>query len=220
MSTIAHNIGRVRQRIDAAARGAGRAPDDVTLVVVTKKQPAAALAEALAAGASDLGENYVQEAADKRGDVPGGRWHLMGHLQSNKARQAVAVFDVVQSVDGVKLARTLGRHAGERGKTQDILLQVMLGDEETKSGMAPELVGEAAAEIAGVPHVALRGLMGIAPAGVDPRPHFRHLRRLFEALPIGSRHTLSMGMSGDFECAIEEGATMVRVGTAIFGPRR
>jgi len=216
---LADRLAHVQEQIGAAALRAGRAPEDITLVVVTKRQPVASIAEALAAGALDLGENYVQEAAEKRGDIQGGRWHLMGHLQSNKVRQAVSLFDMVQSVDGVKLARTLGRYAQEQGKTQDVLLQVLLGDEETKSGLASELVGEAAGEIAAVPHIALRGLMGIAPLAGDPRPHFRHLRRLFEALPAGNRHTLSMGMSGDFESAIEEGATMVRIGTAIFDPR-
>ncbi len=220
MSTLADNLARVREQIGTAAHRAGRDSDEIELVTVTKRQPAALIIEALAAGARDLGENYVQEAADKRGDIRGGRWHLMGHLQSNKAKQAVALFDMVQSVDGVKLARTLGRHAQEQGKTQEILLQVMLGDEETKSGLAPGLVGEAAAEIAGVPHVALCGLMGIAPSGVDPRPYFRHLRRLFEALPADNQRVLSMGMSGDFVSAIEEGATMVRIGTAIFGTRQ
>lgn len=219
MSTLADNLARVRERIGAAALRAGRAPEDVTLVVVTKRQPAASVSEALAAGALDFGENYVQEAADKRGGVQGGRWHLMGHLQSNKAKQAVSLFDMVQSVDGVKLARTLGRYAQEQGKTQDILIQVLLGDEETKSGLAPDMVAEAVAELAALAGVSLHGLMGIAPLVGDPRPHFRHLRRLFEALPADNQRVLSMGMSGDFESAIEEGATMVRVGTAIFGTR-
>jgi len=218
VSAIADNLSRLNAQIAAAAARAGRRPDEITLVAVTKKQPASAVAEALAAGVGDVGENYVQEAAEKRAEVPGGRWHLLGHLQGNKAKIAVSLFDLIQSVDSVKLAQTLGRHAQAANTTQKILLQVHLGDEATKTGLPPDQVRDAAAEIAAA-GIALHGLMGIAPFGVDPRPHFRDLRRLFEALPPENRRVLSMGMSGDFEVAIEEGATMVRVGTAIFGAR-
>jgi len=219
MSAIADNLERVHEQIAGAAQRAGRRPDEIMLVAVTKKQTAATVAEALAAGAGDVGENYVQEAAEKRADVAGGRWHLMGHLQSNKAKLAVSLFDLIQSVDSVKLAQALGRHAQAANTTQAVLLQVHLGDEATKTGLPPDQARDAAAEIAAIEGVDLRGLMGIAPHGVDPRPHFRDLRRLFEALPEANRRILSMGMSGDFEAAIEEGATMVRVGTAIFGAR-
>ncbi len=219
MSAIADNLARLNEQIAVAAARAGRRPDEITLVAVTKKQPASAVAEALAAGATDIGENYVQEAAEKRAEVGGGRWHLLGHLQGNKAKLAVSLFDLIQSVDSIKLARTLGGHAQGVGKTQDVLLQVHLGDEATKTGLPPEGARDAAQEIAAVPGISLCGLMGIAPGGVDPRPHFRDLRRLFEALPAENRRTLSMGMSGDFEAALEEGATMIRVGTAIFGAR-
>jgi len=149
--------------------------------------------------------------------VPEGRWHLLGHLQSNKAKLAVSLFDLIESVDSVKLALALGKQGGET--RQEILLQVHLGDEETKTGFAPELVLDAAAEIASVSGVSIQGLMGIAPNGTDPRPYFRQLKRLFDRLPPESRQRLSMGMSGDYEAAIEEGATLVRVGTAIFGAR-
>ena len=219
MSAIANNLKRLHEQIAAAAERAGRRAEEITLVAVTKKQSAAAVAEALAAGATDIGENYVQEASEKRAQVQGGRWHLLGHLQGNKAKPAVALFDLIQSVDSVKLAHTLGRHAQAEGKTQAILLQVHLGDEATKTGVSPDQAQDAAAEIAAMEGIALHGLMGIAPFGVDPRPHFRDLRRLFEALPPENRRTLSMGMSGDFEAALEEGATMIRVGTAIFGAR-
>lgn len=219
MSVIADNLDRLNAQIADAAARAGRRPDEITLVAVTKKQPASAVAEALAAGAGDLGENYVQEASEKRAEIESGRWHLLGHLQGNKAKVAVSLFDLIQSVDGVKLAQTLGRHAQAADTTQDILLQVHLGDEATKTGLPPELLRDAAAEIAAIDGIALRGLMGIAPFGVDPRSHFRDLRRLFETLPPENRLVLSMGMSGDFEAAIGEGATMVRVGTAIFGAR-
>lgn len=219
MSAIADNWKRLNDQIAVAAERAGRRPDEITLVAVTKKQPAAAVASALAAGATELGENYVQEASEKRAQVAGGRWHLMGHLQGNKAKLAVSLFDLIQSVDSIKLAQALGRHAEAANTTQDILLQVHLGDEATKTGLPPDQAREAAEEIAALGGITLRGLMGIAPFGIDPRPHFRDLRRLFEALPPENRGVLSMGMSGDFEAAIEEGATMVRVGTAIFGAR-
>ena len=219
MSAIADNLARLNEQIAGAAARAGRRSEEITLVAVTKRQPASAVADALAAGATDIGENYVQEAAEKRPEVQGGLWHLLGHLQGNKAKPAVSLFDLIQSVDSVKLARTLGGHAQAAGKTQDILLQVHLGDEATKTGLPPDQARDAALEIAAVEGIALRGLMGIAPFGVDPRPHFRDLRRLFEALPAQNRQTLSMGMSGDFEAALEEGATMIRVGTAIFGAR-
>ena len=217
MSEISDNISRVREQIAAAALRAGRRPEEVTLVAVTKKKPASAVLEALAAGVTDVGENYVQEADEKREQVSGGRWHLMGHLQSNKAKLAVSLFDLIESVDSVKLAEALSRQSS--GKSQEILLQVHLGDEATKTGFAPDAVLDAAAKIAALPNITLTGLMGIAPNGTDPRPYFQELKRLFDQLPESNRKTLSMGMSGDYEAAIEEGATLVRVGTAIFGAR-
>jgi len=219
VSAVADNLKRLNEQIAVAAERAGRRPDEITLVTVTKKQPAAAVASALAAGAADIGENYVQEAAEKRAEIRAGRWHLLGHLQGNKAKLAVSLFDLIQSVDSVQLAQTLGKYAQTAGKVQDILLQVHLGVEATKTGMALDQAGDTSGEIAAMSGIALRGLMGIAPFGVDPRPHFRDLRRLFETLPPANRQVLSMGMSGDFETAVEEGTTMVRVGTAIFGAR-
>ncbi len=217
MSEINDNIQRVRDTIAKAAERAGRRPEAITLVAVTKKKPASAVLEAHAAGIFDVGENYVQEAAEKRGEVTKGRWHLLGHLQSNKAKLAVSLFDLIESVDSVKLAQALGRQSAE--KRQDVLVQVHLGDEETKSGFAPDHALDAAAEIAAIPNIRLLGLMGIAPNGTDSRPYFQQMKRLFDRLPAGNRQTLSMGMSGDFEAAIEEGATSVRVGTLIFGAR-
>jgi pyridoxal phosphate enzyme (YggS family) len=217
MSEIADNVARVRERITEAANRAGRNPDEITLAAVTKKKPASAVLEALAAGVIDVGENYVQEAEEKHNQVVGGSWHLLGHLQSNKAKLAVSLFDLIQSVDSVKLAAAISRQPAS--EPQAILLQVHLGDEETKTGFAPNLASDAASEIAALPNLSLRGLMGIAPNGTDPRPYFQELKRLFNALPEANRQILSMGMSGDFETAIEEGATLVRVGTAIFGAR-
>ncbi len=223
MSAVADNLKGVQERIAAAAERSGRRADAITLIAVTKKQPASALREAQAANITDVGENYVQETIEKQefwgpSQQPV-RWHLIGHLQSNKAALAVTLFDLIQSVDSVKLAAALGKHAQLAGKTQDILLQVHLGDEPTKTGLPPEQAMDAAAEIAGLPGITLHGLMGIAPFGTEPRPYFQELRRLLESLPSANRRVLSMGMSGDFETAIEEGATMVRVGTAIFGTR-
>lgn len=224
MSVVAENVERLRERMALAAVRAGRQPSEITLVAVTKRQPAAALVEALAAGVTDVGENYVQETTEKQSllgpsQIGEARWHLLGHLQSNKAKAAVGLFGLIQSVDSVKLAREIGKQSQARNKVQDVLLQVHLGDEETKSGAAPEAALDVAVEVAAVPGVRLLGLMGIAPAGLGARPYFQELRRLFERLPEASRQTLSMGMTGDFETAIEEGATMIRVGTAIFGPR-
>ena len=224
MSDIADNISRLRERIAAAAERSGRNASDITLVAVTKKQSAAAVIEALTAGVADIGENYVQETTDKQGllwpsQIQSAQWHLLGHLQSNKAKQAIALFDLIQSVDSVKLAQALGRQAQAVGKPQDILLQVHLGEEETKTGLPPAEALEAAGEMAAMPGLDLKGLMGIAPYGQDARPYFQQLRALFDQLPLANRQMLSMGMTGDFETAIEEGATMIRVGTAIFGPR-
>lgn len=224
MSIVADNLRRVHERIAAAAESSGRSAEEITLIAVTKKQPASALWEAQAAGVTDVGENYVQETVEKQGlwnpkVEQSMRWHLIGHLQSNKAALAVTLFDLVQSVDSVKLAAALEKHALIAGKTQAILLQVQLGGEATKTGLPPAQTLDAVMEIAGLPGLALQGLMGIAPLGVEPRPYFQELRRLFESLPLANRRVLSMGMSGDFETAIAEGATMVRVGTAIFGTR-
>lgn len=222
MSEIADNIQRVREAIGEAAGRAGRRAEDITLVAVTKKKPASAVLEALSAGVFDVGENYVQETAEKQellwpSQIQAVRWHLLGHLQSNKAKLAVSLFDLIESIDSVKLAEALSRQAAE--KRQDILVQVHLGDEATKTGFAPDGALDAAAEIAALPNVRLLGLMGIAPSGTDPRPYFQQMKRLFDRLPAENRQILSMGMSGDFETAIEEGATSVRVGTAIFGAR-
>lgn len=225
MSNLELAVNCVRERMANAARRAGRDPDEITLVAVTKKQSVESVRDALALGLTELGENYVQEAQEKRehlrpSEIAAAHWHLLGHLQSNKARQAVHAFDLIQSVDSVKLAAALSRHAVELGKTQKILLQAHLGQETTKSGLPPEQIAEVAAETAALPGIALQGLMGIAPNGEDARPFFRQLRRLFEALPASSRHILSIGMTGDFETAIEEGATLVRIGTALFGARQ
>ena len=224
MGLIADNIARVGERIGAAATRAGRSPAEITLVVVTKTQPPVSIRDCVRAGVTTIGENYVQEALNKRealgpSETAALQWHLLGHLQTNKVKQTLPAFSLIQSVDSLRLAKTLARQAQALEMTLPILLQVHLGEEATKSGVPPETAQDVAAEVATLKGVDLQGLMGIAPFGTDPRAHFAGLRRLFEELPVARRRTLSMGMTGDFETAIEEGATMVRIGTAIFGPR-
>lgn len=221
MATITDNVARVRERITRAAENTGRRANDITLVAVTKKQSADAVRAVLAAGVRDIGENYIQEAVAKRAEVgdSDARWHLLGHLQSNKAAAAAQTFDLIQSVDSIRLARLLGQQAARDGRVQPILLQVHLGDEATKTGLPPEQSVDVAAQMTEIAGVRLDGLMGIAPLNESARPHFQRLRRLFEQLPTAQQQILSMGMTADFETAIEEGATLVRIGTAIFGPR-
>jgi len=215
---VAANLAAVRARIARAAERAGRDPGSVHLIAVSKTKPAALVRAALAAGATDFGENYVQEAVAKRAEVgAGGRWHLIGHLQRNKAARAVETFDCIQTVDSAALGTALARHAAEQQRTIHVLVEVRVGGEATKSGVDPEALPALLAELQ-LPALVVDGLMTVPPPG-DPeaaRPHFRTLRALGERAGL---RELSMGMSDDFEVAIEEGATMVRVGRAIFGAR-
>ena len=220
MQDIRANVERVRERIARAAARAGRRPDDVLLVAVSKTVEAERVRAAVAAGITALGENRVQEARAKVAEI--GRaaaWHLIGHLQTNKARDAVELFDVIHSLDRLELAQELDRRAHARDRVVRVLLQVNVGGEATKGGVAPDAVAETLEALAPLRNLAVRGLMTIPPEverAEQARGWFQALRKLAErhALP-----DLSMGMSGDFEVAVEEGATMVRVGTAIFGPR-
>ncbi len=226
MSQIARNLEEVRNRIEAAARRAGRDPAAVKLVAVSKTVDPERIRDALAAGQKIFGENYLQEARGKIEALgPGAQWHFIGHLQTNKAKAAVALFRLIHSVDRVHLAQALEKAAAQTGKVQEILLEVNLGGEETKSGAPPQAVAELLQEAALLPHLRVQGLMTMPPWLADPeaaRPYFRGLRELRDRLlklAICPLPELSMGMSGDFETAIEEGATLVRVGTAIFGRR-
>lgn len=213
---IRTNLAAVNERIASACGRAGRKREEVTLVAVSKTFPAEAVELAIAAGATHIGENRVQEARDKRPVVRGqARWHLIGHLQSNKARDAVRTFDVIETVDSVELAERIGHAARAAGKRQEILMQVNIGREPQKSGADPDEAAVLAAAISRVDSVSLCGLMAIPPLG-DSRPHFQALRQLRDRLGLKE---LSMGMSADYEAAIEEGATLVRVGSAIFGSR-
>lgn len=216
----AENLRAVEERIARACQRAGRSPDKVTLVAVTKTVPAAAIEEAFAAGIRDFGENRVREAGAKVAELEMLRqeltWHMVGHLQTNKAKTATEIFDIIHSVDSLRLAEILSRSA--QGKLP-VLLQVNVAGEETKSGFAADEVGRAVAEVSRLPHLDVVGLMTMAPFVADPeevRWVFRRLRELGDSL--GLEH-LSMGMTDDFEVAIEEGATLVRIGRAIFGER-
>jgi len=223
---IAANVAQVRERIARAAERSRRLPDDVTLVAVAKTVPAERVGEAIAAGVADIGENYVQEAASKRAQVgAGARWHLVGHLQRNKARQAVEIFDIIQTVDSHRLAEAIGRQGQALSRVVPILLQVNTSGEPSKSGVAPEDTEELLLAVRGMPGVAVKGLMTIGRWEADPeasRAEFRMLaelaKRLEDRTGVGLGW-LSMGMTHDFEIAVEEGATLVRVGTGVFGQR-
>jgi PLP dependent protein len=230
--SILENIAQVRKRITAAARRAGRNPEEVALLAVSKTFPPESIREAYQAGLRLFGENRVQELSRKAGslrDLPGAEWHMIGHLQSNKAAQAVELFVAIDSVDSLRLAQKLDSAAKQAGKKLPILIEVNVGGEIAKSGVPPEsralqdlLMGAPALE-----HLEIRGLMTIPPFADDPqetRPYFRKLRELRREiadrkLPGVRMDILSMGMSHDFEVAVEEGSTCVRVGTAIFGER-
>lgn len=227
---IADRVAAVRDRIARAASRARRAPAEVTLVAVSKTHPADAVREAFAAGVRHFGENRVQEAEPKVGALAalrrdGLRWHLVGHLQANKARAAVTLFDRIDSVDDLRLGARLEKAAEEQAKPLPVLVQVKLGDEETKAGLDEEHLFPALEALRSSKRLRLEGLMILPPYAEDPemvRPFFRRLRELRDdaasrGLLLGSE--LSMGMSHDLEVAVEEGATMVRVGTAIFGTR-
>jgi PLP dependent protein len=224
LATIAENLAEVNKRIEEAARRAGRSASDVTLITVTKTIDVPRIQEAISAGATDLGENYVQEAVDKWQELApdSARWHFIGHLQSNKAKQAVEMFSTIQSVDSLYLAEEIGRRAIARETVMDILIEVRISGEESKFGVSPEDALYFAGEVAKIGGIRLQGFMGMAPFTADPkeaRPYFARLKRLWDKLPEEQRHWLSMGMSHDFEVAIEEGSNMVRIGTAIFGRR-
>jgi pyridoxal phosphate enzyme (YggS family) len=211
----------VRARVDAACARAGRDPADVTIVAVAKTQPVDRVREAVAAGAVDIGENYAQELATKRAEVAAARWHFIGRLQRNKVKLVAGQVALVHAVDSAELAAEIARRT-PNGAVQRVLIAVNVAGEATKGGIAPADALALARAIAALPRVTLDGLMTMPPPEVDPRPVFEALRRLRDdtAAALGAGlPMLSMGMSGDFETAIGCGATHVRIGTAIFGPR-
>ena len=231
MTDVAANVARVRERIAAAARRCGRPADEVTLVAVTKGVDPSRVLAAATCGVTDFGENRVQEAVPKitalRGQgLSAARYHMIGHLQRNKARQAVQVFAVVHTLDSASLAAALSQRAAAGGRVVDVLVQVNVVREPQKSGVAPDALPSVLRDAAALPALRVIGLMTIAPQADDPeraRPVFRRLRELRDGLvradAASSLAELSMGMSDDFEVAVEEGATLVRIGRAIFGPR-
>jgi hypothetical protein len=227
--SIATNLAEIRERIATAALKAGRQPEDIRLVAVSKTHPAALVDEAARAGQKLFGENYVQEFTAKAGEVAEPvEWHFIGHLQSNKVRQIAGKVSLIHSVDRLSLAEEIDRQLGKLGQACSVLIEVNVAGEATKGGTTAAAALELVRSVAALPNVHIVGLMTMPPFFDDPeaaRPYFRELRELsvaieHEAIPNVEMRELSMGMSGDFEVAIEEGATLVRVGTAIFGHRQ
>ncbi len=227
LSTIETRLQSVESRITAAVQRAGRQRSEITLVAVSKKFSANRICEAYRAGLREFGENYVQEFAEKRAqlvdlpkvDMPEARFHLIGHLQTNKARLAADLFTVIQTVDSSKLLKRLDAAAAAKGSKLEVLLEVKLSEEASKSGVSPNEIPSLLEAAAGCPHIQLSGLMTMPPWSDDPeqsRPYFKRLAALASQYRLPK---VSMGMSGDLEVAIEEGATLIRVGTALFGPR-
>jgi pyridoxal phosphate enzyme (YggS family) len=226
--SIAANLQEIQGRIRSAARAAGREPASVRLVAVSKTRPAGDVLEACRAGQVVFGENYVQELVAKAAAVTeGAEWHFIGHLQSNKVRQLAGMVTMIHSVDRYSLAEEVSRQWGRLGRCCDILVQVNLSGEATKSGTTEAEALQLVRAVSSLPHVRIRGLMTMPPFFDDPetaRPFFAELLRLSQRIAAEGiagveMRELSMGMSGDFEAAIQEGATLVRVGTSIFGSR-
>jgi pyridoxal phosphate enzyme (YggS family) len=228
--TLATRLAVVRAQITDAANACGRSPQEVTLIAISKTHPSSTIKQLIDLGGADIGENRVQEAEDKITEIgrDKARWHLVGHLQANKAKRAVNLFDVIHSLDSMDLARRLDRLCVEEGRENlSVLIQVDLGHEETKSGIDESILPELVEGVEQLTRLRLIGLMTLPPFFDNPedsRPFFRRLRELRDELAVrgafGDQNgELSMGMSHDFAVAIEEGATMVRVGTAIFGER-
>ncbi len=237
---IQENLERIRQKIDAACRRAGRSPAEVTLVGVAKGQSIERIAEAVTAGLTDIGENYAQEFLKHVGALLAGpshgahqgaplqpRWHFVGHLQRNKVKQVIGPVGLIHSLDSLELANEIERHSAGLEKSQPVLIEVNLGGEKTKSGIDPNAVGPSVIALNDRLHLSLKGLMGIPPWGTDPeesRPFFRKLRQILDEINRQRLYKeplteLSIGMTSDFEIAIEEGATLVRIGTGLFGVR-
>ena len=223
-------LERVKERIRQAADASRRPVETIRLIAVSKTMPARVVQQAIEAGVNDLGENYIQEARDKIHSLTKFpvNWHFIGHLQSNKARYAVRLFDLIHSVDSLKLAKELDKYAKKIDKIQSVLIQVNVAREDSKSGVFAENTLKLLTEFSRLENIAVKGLMTMPPFFNAPekvRPYFAALRTLrdqirAEAIPNIVMDELSMGMTGDFEAAIAEGATMVRIGTAIFGQRR
>lgn len=230
MVDVGANYRSIVERIAAAAARSGRSPSEIKLLAASKSQSVDAIRAALAAGVALIGENYVQEAEEKKQELAGTQveWHMIGHLQRNKAKLAVQLFDVIESLDNFALARELDKEAAKRNKIVRAFIEVNLAGEASKTGIAKSAVAGLLEKVAGLAHVRVEGLMTVPRFREDAetvRPDFRELRELRDSLksldlPNLHLNELSMGMTHDFTVAIEEGATIVRVGTALFGPRR
>lgn len=230
MSDIASNLFKVQETIRKAALKAGRKPKDIKLVAVTKTVDPSKIKEAIKAGVTIVGENYVQEAKEKIAQIDHDiQWHMIGHLQTNKAKHAVKLFDMIQSVDSLRLAEELNKQAKRLGTVVKILIQVNVSGEESKFGVSPQGIHSLISQISNkMENLSIQGLMTMPPYFNDPertRPYFRALRELRDRIVSSEIRNvtlgeLSMGMSNDYEMAIEEGATIVRIGTAIFGERK
>ena len=228
MTELQSNLQSVEERVQAACRRAGRAREEVCLIAVSKTKPVPMLEEIYGEGVRDFGENKVQEIMHKKPELPDDiRWHMIGHLQTNKVRQVIDKACMIHSVDSLKLAREIEKEAAKHDLVMPVLIEVNVAEEESKFGTTAEEVAGLVREIAELPHVSVRGLMTIAPFVEDPEENRSVFRRLKElSVDIAAKNInnvsmceLSMGMTGDFEVAIEEGATCIRVGTAIFGAR-
>ena len=226
--SVAENLKTIRERVDAACERAGRRPEEVTLIAVSKTKPPSMLQEAYGAGARDFGENKVQEILEKYPEMPeDARFHMIGHLQTNKVKQVVGKVALIQSIGSPELLAEVDKQAEKLGIVQDILLEVNIGGEESKTGVAPEALWPLLDAAAAQEHIRVKGLMAIPPVNDDDARNRRYLAEVYKLfVQAGERgysnvsmETLSMGMSGDFENAIREGATLVRIGTAIYGER-
>ncbi len=223
------NIAKIKKLITSAAEKVGRDPNEIILLAVSKRKPVSQIDEAVALGQLDFGENYLQDAKEKISALGDNiTWHFIGHIQSNKAKLVAELFDTVHTIDRLKVAIALEKRLASLNKVMPVYVQVNISKEEQKSGVSPEEMGPLVREILNLPHLSFAGLMAMPPYATDPeksRPYFRSLRILAEELvhkkltEQSGKVGLSMGMSGDFEVAVEEGATVVRVGTAIFGAR-
>ena len=231
MATVEERIAQVQQEVAEACQRAGRDVNEVSVMAATKTRTVPEIIRAVDAGISDAGENYVQDLLEKKGELDdagytGICWHAIGHLQRNKVRYVVPICTMIHSLDSARLAREIDKRAARIDKVQKVLLEINISGEESKFGIAPEQAAELAEQVTALNHLQLRGLMTMPPYTDNPedsRPQFQELRRLADelvssGLPAGAMKELSMGMSGDYQVAIEEGATIIRLGTALFGP--
>ncbi len=222
---IKDNLKNINKRINAACKKVGRDPSEIAIVAVTKGVDPYTISDAFMQGMRDIGENRVQEAQKKKANVlPGAKWHMIGHLQTNKVKDALELFDLIHSLDSIELARKIDKEANKAGKIAEVLVQVNTSGEEAKYGIKPEEASNFLREVSALQHIKVLGLMTITPLAEDAetvRPHLKRLREIYDAvsqelIPNIEMKYLSMGMSQDFDIAIEEGANMVRIGSAIF----